>query len=71
MRAEYYGRYEDKGVVFHIWRKWGDGAPDHLECYVDGHLFATTKRYIDFRDFVLWCFYNYPHKRTAEVAAWA
>ncbi len=56
---EYYGRFEDGGKAFHIWRKWGNGEPDHLECYVDGKLFAKTTRYIDFRDFVLWCFYNY------------
>lgn len=56
---EFYGKYTEKGVDFEIWRKWGEGIKDHLECFVNGELFAKTTRYIDVMDFVLYCQYNY------------
>lgn len=51
-RQEFYGRWEDKGIVFEMFRRWGDGIKDHLEmeCYPTGKesekkVFARTTRY--------------------------
>lgn len=59
-QKEYYGTYHQNGNEFVFWRKWSKDIPDHLECFVDGKLYARTKRFnIEPIDFVCYCLYNY------------
>lgn len=68
MREEFYGKWENKGIIFEMFRRWGENIKDHLEmeCYPSGkpnerHIFAKTTRYIEPMDFLLYCQYNYEY----------
>lgn len=67
-RREFYGRWVSNGVVFEIFREWGDEKGDRLVCFTyhvgresSAKLFAHTDRYINIMDFLLYCQYNYKY----------
>ena len=66
MKQEFCGKWENKGVVFEMFRRWGNDIKDHLEMetYPAGKenervIFTKTTHYIEPMDFLLYCEYNY------------
>ncbi len=71
-RQEYVGRWDSNGTVFEIFRMWGGGQKDHLECFIypEGKrslrtLYAQTTEFICHMDFLLYCMYNLEGRASA------
>lgn len=68
MRQEFYGKWENKGIIFEMFRRCGEGIKDHLEMETypaekerERKIFAKTTRYIEPMDFLLYCQCNYEY----------
>ena len=77
MRSEVVYIYKDteKNIIFTVMREWGKDVEhkDRYHCYVadmgtpDKKIgFATMPIVADWRDFLLWCIYNYKKEEVAE-----